>query len=35
MGTIVQACSSLPPDERFSVLENSAELEDAYAKVAQ
>jgi ubiquitin carboxyl-terminal hydrolase L3 len=24
----------LPPDERFSVLEASAELEDAYAKVA-
>lgn len=35
MATIVQACSSLPPDERFSILENSAELEDAYAKVAQ
>jgi ubiquitin carboxyl-terminal hydrolase L3 len=35
MATIIKACSSLSPDERFSVLENSAELEDAYATVAQ
>ncbi len=35
MATIINTCSSMPPDERFSVLENSEALEKAYAKVAQ
>ena len=35
MATLIEACSSLPPDQRCSVLENSAELEDAYAAVAR
>jgi len=35
IANIIKTCSSLPPDTRFSVLENSTELEDAYAKVAR
>lgn len=34
MAALIEACSSLPPDQRSSILENSAELEDAYAAVA-
>ncbi len=35
MAALIEACSSLPPNQRCSVLENSAELEDAYATVAR